>query len=241
MEVPTSREELEKEYDNLSRKLETLGLSPYEARAYIALVAHGYGTAEEISKTANLPRTSAYRVLQGLKERGFALATEGRPVIFKPEDPQRVHERVREDIDDLFGKLSLLHEIVREKGIPQLIYTITGKTRVLEKIGELLDKSSETFMISTPALREIRENLDRQMRNALTRGVKIIIITHPNQRVPDGMEVVRRKNLLATDVICDHQEALLAAPDLAACGYTDNAILAEHMERFLEMMSTAGS
>jgi hypothetical protein len=47
---------------------------------------------------------------------------------------------------------------------------------------------------------------------------------------------MRRSGLIATDVISDNKEALLASPDLNACGYTDNALLAEHMQRFLEIM-----
>jgi len=47
---------------------------------------------------------------------------------------------------------------------------------------------------------------------------------------------VHRKGLIATDVIVDGASALIAAPDLSACGYTDNASLAKHLENFLEII-----
>ena len=65
--------DLQAEIENASRTLEMLGLSQYEARAYMALIAHGYGDAETIAQTAGIPRTSGYKVLQSLQEKGLSL------------------------------------------------------------------------------------------------------------------------------------------------------------------------
>ena len=228
--------DLEKEFEQATRTLESIGLSSYEARGYIALVAHGYGSAETIAATARIPRTSAYKVLQSLCSKGFAISTRGRPTIFKPEAPGKVKSRVMDHLNDTFDKLDLLHEVLRDKGEPQLVYTIGTKPRVLEKIGELLDKSSESFMVSTPTFSEIRENLEKKIEHAVDRGIKFTIITEPGQKVPQGATVVYRKGLIATDVIVDGQSALIASPDLSACGYTDNASLSRHLENFLEII-----
>ena len=74
------------------------------------------------------------------------------------------------------------------------------------------------------------------MENAVKRGVDLVVITAPGQKAPGGVRVVRRSGLIATDVISDGTRALLASPDLNACGYTDNPALAEHLERFLEIL-----
>src|SRR5256885_17106710 len=154
--------DLEKEYENVSRTLESIGLSSYEARGYIALVAHGHGSADMIAETARIPRTSAYKVLQSLVTKGFAISTRGRPTIFKPEAPSKVKGRVIEHLEDTFSKLDLLHEVLRAKGEPQPVYTIVTKPRVLEKIGELIDQSVETCIVATPTFSEIRENLGKK-------------------------------------------------------------------------------
>ncbi len=227
---------LERELNTLSRRLEGIGLSPYEARVYIALVAHGYGDAETIAQTAKVPRTSAYKILQSLVEKGFAVATEGRPRIYKPEAPMRVYQRVNEEIKGMFEKLNMLHEVVREKGEPQIIYTIYGKNRVLEKIGELMDKCTRTFIISTPNSSEIYQPLSKKIRHLIERGIEVTVITRPFLRVPKGITVVRKDRLVATDIVSDGKEAILADLDLSACGYTDNASLAKHLERFLYIL-----
>lgn len=228
--------DLEAEFERATRTLESIGLSSYEARGYIALVAHGYGSAETIAATAKIPRTSAYKVLQSLCSKGFAISTRGRPTIFKPEAPGKVKSRVMDHLEDTFNKLDLLHEVLLDKGEPQLVYTIGGKERVLEKIGELLDKSTETFMVSTPTFSEIRESLVKKIQHAVDRGIGITIITEPGQKIPDGATAVYRRGLIATDVIVDGSSALIASPDLSACGYTDNASLSKHLENFLEII-----
>lgn len=234
--IPQTKEELEREFLNVSGKLEALGLSAYESKAYIALVAHGYGNAELIAKTAQIPRTSAYSVLKSLETKGFAMATTGRPVIYKPEPPSKIYERVKEELKETFQKLELIHEILRERGEPQLVYTITGKDKVTEKIGELLDKSTKNFIISTPVMLEIRENLGKKFQNAMKRGIEITVITEHLQKVPWEVKVVRRNGLIATDVVSDGASALIASPDLNACGYIENASLARHLEQFLEIL-----
>jgi sugar-specific transcriptional regulator TrmB len=229
--------DLKKEYDRIAETLESLGLSNYEARAYIALVAHGYGSAETISQTASIPRTSAYKVLQALCEKGYAISTRGRPQMFRPESPGSVKRRAVQRISDTFDKLEMVHEVLRDRGEPQLVYTIAGKDRVMEKIGELLDQSTVSFMIATPTLSEIRTALKKRFESAMDRRIKVTIITDHTQKVPEGATAIRRKGLVATDVICDGKVALIASPDLDACGYTSNESLAEHLENFLNILA----
>ncbi len=230
--------DLQKEYENVSRTLESIGLSSYEARGYIALVAHGHGSAELIAETAKIPRTSAYKVLQSLCTKGFAISTRGRPTIFKPESPAKIKGRVVDQLSESFDKLEMLHEILRDKGEPQLVYTVAGKSRVMEKIGEFLDTATASVTISTPTFYEIREKLAKKLENAMSRGVMITLITETGQKVPEGAKVFFRKGLIATDIIADGERALIAAPDLSACGFTDNAALAAHIDAFLQIVMT---
>lgn len=228
--------DLEREYREAASILESLGLSTYEAKAYIALVAHGYGSAETIADTARIPRTSAYKVLSSLCDKGYAISTRGRPMIFKPEAPEKVRNDVVRRVATVFDHLQVLHEILMEKGEPQLVYTITGKQRVLSKIAELLDTATTTYYIATPTLSEVRETISKRVEAALKRDVLITVITEPTQRVPQGVEVVRKRGLIATDIIADGERALIASPDLNACGYTDNPYLAKHLENFITIL-----
>ena len=228
--------DLQKEYESLQSELEMLGLSTYEVKTYLALVVYGYGDADTIAKMAKIPRTSSYKVLASLEEKGFVVSTDGRPRVYRPVSPESLKRRFVDQIEETFDKISLLKEIVREHGIPQIVYTITGKDRVIEKIAEMLDTAERTFLISTPAISEIRDRLTKNFNSALSRGVEITVITEPFQRAPPSTSVFHKKGLIATDIIADGEKALLAAHDLSACGYTNNPDMAKHLENFINMM-----
>jgi sugar-specific transcriptional regulator TrmB len=234
-----SLKDLEDDYRQVSDTLMTLGLSKYEANAYIALIALGYGDAETIAETAEIPRTSSYKVLQSLERKGFAIATEGRPKLFKPEPPSKIRDQIINRVDETFGKLEFFSEILSEKGMPQLVFTITGKDKVLNKIGELIDKSTEKLIISTANFSVIRDGLAKNLQNAARRGIQITVITSKRQRIPKYINGERREGLIATDVIADGKYALLASAELDACGYTDNPTLAQHLEQFLQILITS--
>lgn len=224
------------EFRHASEVLGRVGLTQYEARAYIALVGRGLGDASAIAQSAGIPRTSAYKVLESLAEKGYAKATGGKPILFRPTPPLDVAENLKGAIQEVFEALAELHREVAEHGEPQLVYLLSGRNKVLAKITELLDQSTRSFILTTPRLAEIREELEKKVQHALKRGVAVTFVTAPLQRTPEGVQYVSRENLMATEVLADDQHALLAAPGLEACGYTDNPILTAHLQQFLEIL-----
>ena len=230
-------EALMRQYLEVSGALAKLGLSEYESRAYVALVALGSGSANFVAEISQIPRTSAYKVMKSLEAKGFVREKQGRPRTFSPVDPSELSKRFVAEIEDSFGRVGSVKDMLSERGVPQLVYTIMGKDRVLEKIGEMLDKSEQSFVISSPSMIEIRRRLGKRFANAVTRGASLTVITSPFVKAPRDAKVIRRKALIATDVISDGKMALLAAPDLSACGYTDNEALSKHLEDFLRIMS----
>ena len=227
---------LMQEYRQVSGLLSRYGLSEYESRAYIALVALGASSATFVAEIAQIPRTSAYKVMEALEAKGFAKSKQGRPRSFSAEDPSEISKRLVAETELAFSKVGRYRDLLSQRGVPQLVYTIMGKPRVLEKIGEMLDKSERSFVMSTPIISKIHGPLGKKFSNAISRGVHITVMTSPFVKAPKGVTVIRRKSLIATDVISDGKTALLAAPDLSACGYTDNEALSKHLEDFLRIM-----
>jgi sugar-specific transcriptional regulator TrmB len=230
-------DELLAEYREIAGTLSRLGLSEYEARAYIALVAAGAATATFVADIGQIPRTSAYKTLRSLEKKGFARSKTGRPISFSATDPAQLAERLVVETRDAFSKIESVKDLLSERGVPQLVYTVLGKERVFDKIGEMLDKSEVSFVISSPSIAEFRRRLAKRFANAISRGVEVTIITGPFMKVPENVKVIRRRGLIATDVIMDAKTALLAAPDLSACGYTDNEALSAHLQDFLRIMT----
>ena len=233
--------EISQEYRRAVDVLGKVGLTLYEARAYIALVARGVGDAATLAQTAGIPRTSAYKVLESLSQKGYATPTGGKPILFRPRPPLEVAESLKTAIQEVFEKLATLHQIVGDHGEPQLVYLLAGREKVVGKIGELLDQSTKSFILTTPVISELRDDLGKKVLHAVKRGVVVTFVTQPLQRVPEGVQHITREHLVATEVLADGEHALLAAPGLDACGFTDNPILTAHLKQFLDIILEKGS
>jgi predicted transcriptional regulator len=70
------------------RRLVDLGLTGYEASAYLALTKRGHATASEVASIADLPRQRIYDVLDGLVQKGFAAVKPGRPARYTAAAPE---------------------------------------------------------------------------------------------------------------------------------------------------------
>jgi HTH-type transcriptional regulator, sugar sensing transcriptional regulator len=65
-----------------------LGLTGYEASAYLALTRRGRATGAEVARLASLPRQRIYDVLDGLVNRGLASVEPGRPARYRAVAPE---------------------------------------------------------------------------------------------------------------------------------------------------------
>ncbi len=222
--------------EKVAEMLKMFGLSSYEAQAFSALIYHGVANADVIADTAKIPRTSAYKVMESLVEKGYARETEGRPKMFKPETLEDIRKRIETRVQDMFSEMRQIEDNVPSKGDPQLVYTIYGRSKVMSKIAELINLADRELYICTPMVKEIRMEMKKNIENAMRRNVKVIFVTPPNKRVPQNAQIFRKEGLIATDVVADRSRALLAGPDLNACGYTDNPALALHVFQFVQMI-----
>jgi sugar-specific transcriptional regulator TrmB len=79
---------------DLSERLTRLGLTSYEARAYVALVRRDSYTAAQVSRMAGLPRQRIYDVLGSLVAKGLATARPGSVVKYAAVAPDLAIERL---------------------------------------------------------------------------------------------------------------------------------------------------
>jgi len=236
VEESPDKKSFQEEHDYISERLQQFGLTEYQARTYTALVAHGVADAETIATTSELPRTSVYKALDSLHDIGYVVVSEGRPRIYRPAEPLEVKSRLSDKLDEVFGRLNTIYEILSERGEPQVVYTINGKQKVLEKVAEMLKKTNEEVIISTPKFSSILDPLEDELIAAMKRDITVTVVTSYGERVMEGMDVERRERLIATDIISDGKRALLASPGLEACGYTNNPALSRYLVNFMDIL-----
>ncbi|HEY3925360.1 MAG TPA: helix-turn-helix domain-containing protein [Acidothermaceae bacterium] len=79
-----------------TQPLVELGLTGYEASAYLALIRRGQATGAEVARIAGLPRQRIYDVLGGLVTRGLATVAPGRPAQYTATAPDAAFEQLLE-------------------------------------------------------------------------------------------------------------------------------------------------
>lgn len=88
--------------DDRAELLAELGLSNYEARAYVTLTRHGAMTADEVAAESDVPRGRVYDVLNALVDRSLARADDGRPRTYTHVEPAEAVDRLLERrVDEL--------------------------------------------------------------------------------------------------------------------------------------------
>jgi sugar-specific transcriptional regulator TrmB len=96
--------------ETLSAELSRLGLTTYEAKAYVALVGRDSFTAAQVARQADLPRQRIYDVLESLVSKGMAAARPGRVIKYAATEPSLAIERLvaarREELSELEGAAS---------------------------------------------------------------------------------------------------------------------------------------
>jgi sugar-specific transcriptional regulator TrmB len=88
-------------------QLARLGLTSYEARAYIALTGRDSFTAAQVARVAGLPRQRIYDVLGGLVQKGLAATRPGSVVKYAATEPALAIERLVGARRDEFRGLEL--------------------------------------------------------------------------------------------------------------------------------------
>ncbi|ASJ10270.1 transcriptional regulator [Thermococcus sp. P6] len=167
-------------------KLQRLGLTKYEALAYITLLKLGPSKATEITRESGIPHTRVYDVLSSLHRRGFVDVMQGTPRLYKPVNPEVILEKIKDefikDIEDLKTAFLELYREVHGEDLPE-IWTIQGFDNTLERAGYVIRTAKHEVLINTP-LRFLKL-LKGEIR---ARKDVIFVIVSNFEEIPDWLE-----------------------------------------------------
>ena len=92
--------------ESVIERLQRVGLTEYEAKAYISLLTDHMNSASALSKKSGVPRTKVYSVLESLQAKGWIIVYSGIPLLFKAVEPEVALEGVRKEYDGLLESLT---------------------------------------------------------------------------------------------------------------------------------------
>lgn len=134
--------------DENIKLLRGIGLTMYEAQAYLALTSLISSTAAEIAEESEIPRSKIYDVLKRLSEKDFIEVESGRPLTYNVKSPVEVltreKEKIDSEIDDGISRLTNIYE----NGMSQVqapIWRIYGVDKIIAQELEIIKRAKKSI------------------------------------------------------------------------------------------------
>lgn len=170
---------------SITASLTYLGLSEYEAKAYLALIRKNPATAYEIGKSSGVPTSKIYEVLKKLVEKEtVSMIEKGRIRRYIPIEPDEFLDKRRVRLDATIT--SVKDRLAQMKGDSEssVVWSITDYDYLTEKARRLIDNAAATVLIST--WKEEMERIESSVREATKRNVQAAIVHFGNTRLRLG-------------------------------------------------------
>ena len=167
--------------------LKGIGLTMYEAQAYVTLTSLISATAVEVSENSNIPRSKIYDVLKKLNQKNFIEIEDGRPLTYNVKSPVEVltreKERLNSEIDDTITRLTNVYE----NGMSQVqapIWRIYGVEKIISQELEIIKRAKSSINMRIGFLFEGEgEALVKALKNRS--DLKINILASPSCYIID--------------------------------------------------------
>lgn len=202
--------------NNVLKKLESLGFSAYEAKAYYALLRKYPANGYEVSKLAEIPPSKVYETLTRLKNRGAVLDSQSEPVQYYPVQPDILFSRIKAETDrNIESALAELTSLPPVQTF-ELTWNLKGTAGIMAKIVELLEEAQdEVFASLWP---EQLPAVEQHLATALQRGVNVVVAVFGDCTVPASevinlelcsRNIYHRAGAKLCTVIADSQQVVI--------------------------------
>ncbi|MDE1858035.1 MAG: TrmB family transcriptional regulator [Thaumarchaeota archaeon] len=222
-------------------QLKVVGLTSYEAKAYVALAGLGPSEPKRVASESQIPYPSAYTALRTLASKGWVEQVVKKPVTYRAKEPASVRAMVSSRIEDTFKELEMIYKSEPTEEA-ELVYTLRGRGKVLDKVYEMLRGAKQGVIVVAPSMGFEDAKIMELLAESVARGVGVRAICDDEGigLLPPGVEI-RTGNHVAFDLLVDDSVALIGLPDHSACGWVDSPAVANHLKEFLELLWSTSS
>ena len=158
--------------------LESLGLTEYEARCFVALTRISQGTAREIAEVADVPRPRVYDSVEALQGRGLADVQDAQPRRFRAPDPHDAVETIRREygrrLDRLDGLLPRLQSPPAREDRAG-VWVVEGDEAVSDRLAGLAGDATDELLVVIAVEDLLTEEVTAGLAAAADRGVSVTL------------------------------------------------------------------
>ena len=210
--------------EKIISSLKKLGLTRYEALAYIGLTKLITSNADEIAEVSNVPRSKIYEILNELERKGFVEIERIRPLKYTAVEPEVIFKKEKDKfIADVEESESRLEEIYKDKisEVQAPVWLIRNKQKILNKEAEVIKKATSSITIKMGFLLEGEAEMMIKTFKEIPRSVKIKIIANEYCYINDNkyeilnkfknaklsnLEIIKSDLPVVKILICDGRE-----------------------------------
>jgi sugar-specific transcriptional regulator TrmB len=169
---------------------EHLGLTSYEAKVFIALHRIGGGTAREVSRTTDVPRSQVYSAAESLAEGGLVDVQQSNPMQYRPVSLEAARSTLRERLERERDRAFEYVESVRterEDEQREDIWTIRGHDGIGDRVVELVAEAEDRVVFGTGSPAFASDAIVAALRDRAADGLPVVVVTE-NETVRERFE-----------------------------------------------------
>ena len=173
--------------------VEHTGLSEYESKVYLCLVALGNSGARKLSLFCDVPRTKVYGTLKKLIDYGLVVEIPGAPKRFVPASPEdafsailNIVKRRANDFHSVVQSLVEAYEAAIKESGPQekIVWYLNDENDIMRKCREIISQSKNKVAILTNAdgLSLLFHSTHRLLDDLKERGIDVKLYSPLNPK-----------------------------------------------------------
>ncbi|APW98021.1 TrmB family transcriptional regulator [Halobiforma lacisalsi AJ5] len=172
---------------------ERLGLTSYEAKVFIALHRLGSGTARDVARVADVPRSQVYSVAESLEARGLVETQQSSPIRYRPVSLEEAEETLRNRFEQERERaFEYVDEVKRESSGEETredIWTVRGRDRIDDRVVDLISDAEERIVFGTRLPELFTDRIERALEERSSTGTVAIGLSR-DDRVRERLEAL---------------------------------------------------
>lgn len=203
--------------EEIIKLLRKIGLTEYETKVYLTLLNKHLDGATRLSKESQVPRTKIYSVLESLEKKSWIKVYSGYPLLFRPNHPKDIFERMKEDYNRFLDSISM--ELRNEVGEMIEKFVISNYNIGMKNLkGEI--KKAKTVWISNAT-----SELLNELKDSLCEESEVKVVLFPGEKGIDRddihykessikiVNIVRNKETPSMAIILDEERIFTVFKD----------------------------
>jgi sugar-specific transcriptional regulator TrmB len=164
-----------------AKSLQTLGLSNYEAKVFVALQRLGDATAKEVSQVTTVPRSQVYGAAADLADRGLCEVVEASPKAYRPVALSTARdiltERLEQATTRAFTQLESIQTTDADGTGGQDVSVVRGRQPIDDRIATLVGAAENTVVFVSPTVESMTVDILAALRKAAQNGVSVTVVS----------------------------------------------------------------